>query len=106
MADKLIEDKKRGPISLGMHPEEGLPIFRKSGPFGPYLQLGEVTEEVEKPKKKKGQPKRHEFPVGQLPPGRYKVTVVVKDTTKWVLKDANHLLEERETWWLTVAPQS
>lgn len=43
--------------------------------------------------------------MGQLPPGRYKVTVVVKDTTEWVLLDRNHLLEERETWWVTVAPQ-
>jgi len=34
-----------------MHPEEGLPIYQMSGPFGPYLQLGEVTEDVPKPKR-------------------------------------------------------
>ncbi len=67
--------------------------------------VGDLSKLAKKPRKKKGQPKRHQFPVGQLPPGRYKVTVVVRDTTPWVLKDTNHLLEERETWWVTVAPQ-
>ena len=34
-----------------MHPEEGQPIYQLTGPFGPYLQLGEVTEEQPKPKR-------------------------------------------------------
>jgi DNA topoisomerase I len=51
LADKLIEQKKRGPQSLGMHPEEGLPVYVLVGPFGPYVQLGDVTEEVPKPKR-------------------------------------------------------
>ncbi|MCH2210133.1 MAG: type I DNA topoisomerase [Fuerstiella sp.] len=51
LADRLIEEKQKGPTSLGMHPEEGLPVYQLSGPFGPYLQLGEVTEEVPKPKR-------------------------------------------------------
>ena len=51
LAIKLIELKKRGPQSLGMHPEEGLPVYVLSGPFGPYVQLGDVTEEVPKPKR-------------------------------------------------------
>ena len=67
--------------------------------------VGDLSKLAKKPKRKKGEPKRHEFPVGQLPAGRYKLTVVVRDTTKWVLKDTNHLLEERETWWVTVASQ-
>ncbi|MGE0375928.1 MAG: type I DNA topoisomerase [Planctomycetaceae bacterium] len=50
-ADRLIEEKKRGPQALGMHPEEGQPIYVKRGPFGPYLQLGEVTDEQPKPKR-------------------------------------------------------
>ncbi|MFQ5732635.1 MAG: type I DNA topoisomerase, partial [Planctomycetaceae bacterium] len=49
VAEKLIAEKKKGPQSLGMHPEEGLPVYVKNGPFGPYLQLGDVTEEVPKP---------------------------------------------------------
>ena len=51
VAEKLIELKQQGPQSLGMHPEEGLPIFVLTGPFGPYLQLGEVTDESPKPKR-------------------------------------------------------
>ncbi len=51
VALKLIALKKEGPKSLGVHPEEGLPIFVQHGPFGPYLQLGEVTEEHPKPKR-------------------------------------------------------
>ncbi|VAX40161.1 DNA topoisomerase I [hydrothermal vent metagenome] len=51
MADELIELKRQGPQSLGMHPEEGLPVYVKNGPFGPYLQLGDVTEEIPKPKR-------------------------------------------------------
>ena len=51
LADRLIEEKQRGPTALGMHPEEGVPIYQLSGPFGPYLQLGEVTEEQPKPKR-------------------------------------------------------
>jgi DNA topoisomerase-1 len=51
MAEKLIELKQRGPQSLGMHPDEGQPIYLLVGPFGPYLQLGEKTEEGPKPKR-------------------------------------------------------
>ena len=51
LAERLIEEKQKGPTALGMHPEEGLPIYQLNGPFGPYLQLGEVTDEVPKPKR-------------------------------------------------------
>jgi DNA topoisomerase-1 len=51
VAEKLIEQKQQGPQSLGTHPEEGLPIYVKRGPFGPYLQLGDVVEEGKKPKR-------------------------------------------------------
>jgi len=50
-ANKLINMKKEGPQPLGMHPDEGLPIYRMLGPFGPYVQLGDVTEEMPKPKR-------------------------------------------------------
>ena len=51
VADRLIEEKQRGPQAIGMHPEEGLAIYQMRGPFGPYLQLGEVTDETPKPKR-------------------------------------------------------
>ncbi len=51
MADKLFEAKARGPESLGMHPDEGVPVFSLTGRFGPYVQLGEVSDENPKPKR-------------------------------------------------------
>lgn len=51
IVDKLIEEKLKGPVSLGAHPENGLPIYKKSGPFGPYIQMGEIDEEGNKPKR-------------------------------------------------------
>ncbi|NOX56965.1 MAG: type I DNA topoisomerase [Planctomycetes bacterium] len=51
LAEELLRKKKDGPKSLGMHPEEDLPVYVLEGPFGPYVQLGEVTEENPKPKR-------------------------------------------------------
>jgi len=59
VAERLIELKQRGPQSLGSHPETGQPIFLLVGPFGPYLQLGEATDEVK--------PKRVSIPKGRAP---------------------------------------
>ena len=36
---------------LGVEPESGLEVWLKSGRFGPYVQLGEPTEENKKPKR-------------------------------------------------------
>jgi len=51
MAEKLIKQKLEGPTPIGMHPEEGAPVFLLHGPFGYYLQLGEVVEDGPKPKR-------------------------------------------------------
>tara|TARA_R110002095_G_scaffold94422_3_gene82319 strand:- start:134171 stop:136882 length:2712 start_codon:yes stop_codon:yes gene_type:complete len=51
MAKKLIRLKSEGPKSLGMHPVENTPIYKLHGPFGPYLQLGDVIEDGPKPKR-------------------------------------------------------
>ncbi len=48
---ELIELSKKGPESIGKHPETGEPIFILSGRYGPYIQLGEVTEDNPKPKR-------------------------------------------------------
>ncbi|MBE9125427.1 MULTISPECIES: type I DNA topoisomerase [unclassified Coleofasciculus] len=47
----LLKQKTEGPDKLGLHPETGEPIFRLTGSYGPYVQLGEVTEENKKPKR-------------------------------------------------------
>jgi len=39
---ETVEDS--GPETLGQDPETGLPVERKSGRFGPYIQLGEGKE--------------------------------------------------------------
>ncbi|PWJ14414.1 type I DNA topoisomerase [Jannaschia seohaensis] len=36
---------------LGVEPESGLEVWLKSGRFGPYVQLGEASEENKKPKR-------------------------------------------------------
>jgi len=51
LIDELIRRKQEGPQSLGIHPTEDKPIYVMIGPFGPYLQLGEKTEENPKPKR-------------------------------------------------------
>ena len=48
---ELIEMSEAGPESVGKHPESGQDIYILSGRFGPYVQLGEVTEENKKPKR-------------------------------------------------------
>jgi DNA topoisomerase-1 len=49
--EELLHAEKEGPQSLGSHPETGEPVYVLSGRFGPYVQLGEVTEENKKPKR-------------------------------------------------------
>jgi DNA topoisomerase-1 len=57
-AEKLIALKKSGPQSIGVHAETGLEIYVLNGPFGPYLQLGQPTEE--KKPKRVGIPKNYD----------------------------------------------
>jgi DNA topoisomerase-1 len=48
--DLLIASEK-GPQSLGKDPKTGMDIYCLSGRFGPYVQLGQVTEEEPKPRR-------------------------------------------------------
>jgi DNA topoisomerase I len=48
---QLLLRQKSGDLDvLGHHPETGEPIYTKLGPYGPYVQLGEKTEDGKKPK--------------------------------------------------------
>ncbi len=47
----LLRQKTEGPDKLGMHPETGEPIYAIIGSYGPYVQLGDATEENPKPKR-------------------------------------------------------
>ena len=48
--EALIRQKKEGPEKVGIHPETGEPIYFKIGKYGPYVQLGDKTDDNPKPK--------------------------------------------------------
>jgi len=47
----ILKQKLQGPDQLGIHPESGEPIFLLTGQYGAYVQIGEVTEAIPKPKR-------------------------------------------------------
>ena len=47
----LLKQKTEGPEKLGLHPETGEPIYVLIGNYGPYVQLGDVSETNKKPKR-------------------------------------------------------
>lgn len=47
----LLRQKTEGPDKLGLHPDTGEPIYLLIGSYGPYVQLGDATEENPKPKR-------------------------------------------------------
>ncbi|MEG4447081.1 type I DNA topoisomerase [Microcoleus sp. AT9_B5] len=49
--DFLLKQKTEGPEKLGLHPETGEPIYVLIGSYGPYVQLGDVSETNKKPKR-------------------------------------------------------
>jgi len=49
-AAELVEDRAKGPSSLGDDPATGLPVYLMNGRFGPYVQLGETPEKGSKDK--------------------------------------------------------
>lgn len=57
---KWIDQKINGADALGKDPVSGLPVYVLSGRYGPYVQLGDVKSEEDKPK-------RMSIPAGQDP---------------------------------------
>jgi DNA topoisomerase-1 len=47
----ILRQKTEGPEKVGIHPDTGEAIYLLIGSYGPYVQLGEVTEENKKPKR-------------------------------------------------------
>ncbi|MDE2764113.1 MAG: type I DNA topoisomerase [Gemmatimonadota bacterium] len=49
-ACELLTSRARGEEPLGIDPDTGLPVFLRSGRFGPYVQLGEARKGGDKPR--------------------------------------------------------
>ncbi len=49
--EMLLKQKLEGPDQVGIHPETNEPIFMMVGQYGPYVQLGQATDAVPKPKR-------------------------------------------------------
>lgn len=47
----LLKQKTEGPEKLGFHSETAAPIYLLIGPYGPYVQLGDESEDNKKPKR-------------------------------------------------------
>jgi len=54
MLREILEEANQGDRVLGIHPEADQPVLLKSGPYGPYVQLGDDDQE--------GKPKRVSLP--------------------------------------------
>ena len=88
----------KGDEPIGVHPETGMPIFIKTGRFGPYVEMPieeEKESEVaqEEPPKTKGKkkiakkPKKAKKPVARrasIPPGTDLANVTLADAVKYL----------------------
>jgi DNA topoisomerase-1 len=48
---ELLSNRNEAPEALGIHPQSGEDIFVLTGRYGPYVQLGEVSEDNPKPRR-------------------------------------------------------
>ncbi|MEL7083070.1 MAG: type I DNA topoisomerase [Cyanobacteria bacterium J06597_1] len=49
--ERAIKTKLEGPEQIGTFPEENEPIYLLVGPYGPYVQKGQVSDDNPKPKR-------------------------------------------------------
>lgn len=49
--EEILRQKAEGPETIGVHPETGEPIFVLTGQYGPYVQLGTVSDQNPKPRR-------------------------------------------------------
>jgi DNA topoisomerase-1 len=71
-AAEIIELSAKGPEPIGKHSKTGEFIYCLTGRFGPYVQLGEVSESVPKPKR------------ASLPKGLSPSQVTLELAEKWL----------------------
>ncbi len=50
-AELILRQKSEGPEAIGVDPETGEAIYLLFGQYGPYLQRGQVSDEIPKPKR-------------------------------------------------------
>ena len=70
--DQLIEISEKGPQSIGQNPATGEAIYCLTGRFGPYVQLGEVSELSPKPRR------------ASIPKGFDPKAVTVEQALQWL----------------------
>ena len=49
--ERIIKQKVEGPDKVGLHPDTGEPIYLRIGPYGPYVQLGDNSDDNPNPKR-------------------------------------------------------
>jgi DNA topoisomerase-1 len=69
---ELLEIQKKGPQPIGQHPETKEFIYCLTGRYGPYVQLGEVSELNPKPKR------------ASVPKGVDPRAVTIPEAVKWL----------------------
>ncbi|HSU13205.1 type I DNA topoisomerase [Longimicrobium sp.] len=70
--ERLVRAKTEGPEKLGIDPDTGKPVLMLEGRFGPYVQLGEATEDEKKPKR------------ASLPKGMNPAEVTLEMALRWL----------------------
>ncbi len=49
--ETLLRQKTEGPDKIGLHPDTGEPIYLLVGSYGPYVQLGDISDDNPKPRR-------------------------------------------------------